>query len=192
MSRHHAQAQGQIERQNRSILNYIRKYIEENPEWSEMTNNICMAMNTSVHRDKRHTPHEMVFARKPLIVTNYLQKRYTEDEFETLLNRHFRIQSEVRLNRQEAFRHHKVQFDKRAHTKSYEAGDCIYVTHAQTKGMLRKHQRIYDGPYIVCRNLTFDVVECEHMISGKRIRIHKNNTKHRKIGFNQLPKYHEK
>ena len=38
-------------------------------------------------------------------------------------------------------------------------------------------QVLYDGPYYLARNLSNDCVECEHMITGKRIVVHKNRTK---------------
>ena len=142
-----------------------------------MLNHISFAMNSSVHADKHRTPFEMVTTRKPITVTNYVEKKYSEDDFEQLLNRHFRIVQQVKLDRQAAFNTHKKAFDKRANTKDYLPGDCIYISHKQKQGMHRKMQIIFDGPFIMVRNLKFDCIECEHMVTGKRIVVHKNRTK---------------
>ena len=174
----HAQANSQIERQNRNILTYIRKYIEENDQdWSEMLPHISFAMNTSVHTDKRRSPWEMLYARKPITVTNYIGNRYSEDDLEQLLNRHFKIVQQVKEDRKAAFLSHKKQFDKRANSKSYVPGDCIYIGHMQKAGMHRKMQNIFDGPFLVTKNLSFDTIEAEHMVTGKKIVAHKNRTK---------------
>ena len=174
----HAQANAQIERQNRSILTYIRKYIEENDQnWSEMLPHLCFALNTSVHTDKQRSPWEMLYARKPVTVTNYVGKRYSEDDLEQLLNRHFKIVQQVKEDRKDAFAAHKKQFDKRAHVAQYMPGDCIYIKHSQKAGMHRKFQSVFEGPYVVTRNLSFDTIEAEHMISGKKLVAHKNRTK---------------
>ena len=174
----HAQANAQIERQNRNILTYIRKYIEENDkEWSSMMPHISFAMNTSVHTDKHRSPFEMLYARKPVTVSNYIGNKYSEDEFENLLDRHFQIVQQVREDKKQAFITHKKSFDKRAHSQTYIPGDCIYIGHMQKAGMHRKMQRIFDGPYIVTKNLSYDTIQAEHMVSGKRIIAHKNRTK---------------
>ena len=174
----HAQANAQIERQNRNILTYIRKYIEENEQsWSAMLNHISFAMNTSIHADKNKSPFEMLYARRPITVTNYIQKKYSDDSYEKLLDRHFVIVQQVREDRKEAFLRHKVQFDKRANEKNYVVGDCIYIGHMQKKGMHRKFQPIFDGPFLVTKNLSYDAIQAEHMVTGKRIVAHKNRTK---------------
>ena len=38
-------------------------------------------------------------------------------------------------------------------------------------------QIIFDGPFIMTRNLSNDCIECEHMVTGKRLIVHKNRTK---------------
>ena len=65
-------------------LTYIRKYIDENNDqnWSEMLNHISFAMNSSIHADKNRSPFEMMTTRKPITVSNYIEKRYSEDDFE--------------------------------------------------------------------------------------------------------------
>ena len=175
----HAQANGQIERQNRNILTYIRKYIEENNDqnWSEMLNHISFAMNSSIHADKHRSPFEMMTTRKPITVSNYFEKKYSEDDFEQLLNRHFRIVTQVKHDKKKAFETHKRAFDRRANAREYIPGDCIYISHRQKQGMHRKMQIIFDGPFIMTRNLSHDCIECEHMVTGKRMVVHKNRTK---------------
>ena len=64
---YHPQANGQVERFNRTILAALRHYISDHPkDWDLFTDALTFAYNTQVHTSTDCTPFELVLARPPI------------------------------------------------------------------------------------------------------------------------------
>ena len=167
---------GQVERANRSVVAYLRKYIgNRQKDWSEMINHLMFALNTSVHRDKLMSPYEMVFATKPTTSTNYLVPpiNYSDDEFTQLVDRHFRIQKEVQSNKHEAFVKQKIQFDKRMKERNFKVGDVVFIKNFTNS----KFESPWRGPFRVANLLGDGNLEAESLATGRRYKVHSNLVK---------------
>jgi len=63
---YHPQANGQVERFNRTLLAALRHYVLEHPrEWDEFTPALTYAYNTQIHRITGFAPFELVLSRPP-------------------------------------------------------------------------------------------------------------------------------
>ena len=61
---YHPQANGQLERFNRTLTSALRKYVGEHPkDWDLFSDAITFACNTQVHRTTNIAPFELVLAR---------------------------------------------------------------------------------------------------------------------------------
>ena len=61
----HPQSNGALERTHGTIKDLLRTYMADNEtEWDQNLNLVCLAFNTAVHESTRLTPFEMTFGRK--------------------------------------------------------------------------------------------------------------------------------
>ena len=65
-STYHPQANGQVERFNRTIIASLRHYVNDHPkDWDLFTDALTYAYNTQRHKSTKHAPFELVLARRP-------------------------------------------------------------------------------------------------------------------------------
>ena len=65
-SAYHPQANGQVERYNRTILSMLRCYVEEHQnDWDRYASALTYAYNNHVHRGTGTTPFELILSRPP-------------------------------------------------------------------------------------------------------------------------------
>ena len=176
----HPMSNGQVERANRNIITYIRKFIDNNhKEWSNLMNNVMFALNTSLHSDKFYTPYELVYGQKPTLNTNIIvpQMNYNEGEFAQLLDNHWKLQKEVQKYKEEAYIRHKQAYDKNIREKEFPLGAVVYLKAEQRGNMFRKFQPRWMGPLRVIQRKDQDNILLEHLITGKRYSAHCNRLK---------------
>jgi hypothetical protein len=65
-SLYYAQVNGQVESSNKTLINLIKKKIEENPErWHEVLSEALWTHRISKHSATKVTPFELVYGKKP-------------------------------------------------------------------------------------------------------------------------------
>ena len=75
MSAYHPQANGQVERYNRTLAAMLRCYVDENPkDWDLYADAVTYAYNCSVHRSTGTTPFNLVLTRPPSSFTNTFEE----------------------------------------------------------------------------------------------------------------------
>ena len=180
-SHYHPQANGQAEVVNRSIIAYLRKYIEGSDNWEPLLHHFALAHNTSIHSSTGHTPFFVAYGRRPIMPHSLMQppKRpnYSEDDIDQAMNTMHTTQAQMMKHNEKAFLASKQQFDKRAQDKKFKVGDRVYVMRSTIKGQFCKFQHLYRGPYIVLRVLTNDNYELHEETTGKKITLHANRIK---------------
>jgi hypothetical protein len=176
----HPTSNGAVERANRSIIAYVRKFVVENSGWEDLLFPLRFALNTAPHSTKRFTPYQMVYGRRPTLAHMLFNptKSYSPDEWEQRLALLNRMTQEIIEWQMEAFERQKAEFDKRAKEQSYSVGDIVYVTHAHTGTLFQKFQRKYDGPYILVEKRQHNNWLLQSQQNpAKRRRVHGNRLK---------------
>ena len=180
-SSYHPQSNAVVERRNRDIVAYIRKFLDGNGDkWSELLTTMSFALNTSVHPDKGMSAFQIVYGQRPTLSTDSFNPRlsYSEDDFTQILERHFKIQDSVRKAREAGFERQKKEYDKHCHAKAFLPGMVVYAKHVVKGAQHGKFQVLYDGPFIVVSVDDQDNVTLRAQNSGRLKRLHANRLKH--------------
>ena len=173
----HAMSNGKCERQMRNILSYLRKFIDGKPsEWSHYLPSLMSALNTSIHSDKLHTPYELVFGYKPTISTNYVTKplNYEDGGLDHLVNQHFKLQEQVKLNYDRAFDRNKNYYDAKLNEHFFKINDIVYLkSPSRTMKLLPR----YIGPLRIVEVQSNNNMTMQHVHTGKVYKAHSNRLK---------------
>jgi transposase InsO family protein len=139
-SAHHPQANGLVERTNRTILNYLRKYLEGNNDWVELLQGLSFAINTSVHTSTGYTPFQAVYGRRPIVPFEMRDpdshSKYSEVSLEQKLRQQAKLQKTIWQKEEAAWQYQKQQHDKNSRVKKFSPGDIVYVTRGHTSKQL--------------------------------------------------------
>ena len=114
----------------------------------------------------------MVYATKPTLATNYNVPTvdYADNDFQQLLNKHFRIQQNVQEYKHKAFLEQKKYFDRRMHMRDFQVGDVVFAKNfASGKFDIR-----WRGPFRVVALLGNGNVQIENLVNGRRYVVHSN------------------
>ena len=153
-SAYHPQANGQAERQVRSILQYLRKFLDnKSNQWVDLLPTFDFAYNTTVHSSTDKTPFFAAYFRNPILNTTIVNPNSTvymgPDEFKSSLSHMLDVRAELIRAENEAFQNQKRQFDKRVQQKHFQVGDRVYVTRPKTGTIQQKLQQPFSGPFVV-------------------------------------------
>jgi hypothetical protein len=175
----HPQSNGLVERANANILAYLRKYLENSNDWVPLLPSLQFSFNTAANSSTRYSPYFVAFGRRPQVPTSLLlpSRTYSEGELDQRIARFSRTNHDVIANQASAFTQQKLQFDKKARTKSFMMGDRVYITRPHSGRQFQKFQHAWEGPYQIVATLPQDNYELLHASSAKRVRIHANNMK---------------
>ena len=180
-SHYHPQSNGQAEVVNRSIIAYIRKYVQGSDDWENLLPHFRLAHNTSTNGSTGYTPFFLAHGRRPVMPHSMAEhpKRpnYSDNEIEQAMHTMHVNQARMMQNNEKAFLANKREFDKRAQEKQFKAGDRVYVMKSTVKGQFCKFQPLYRGPYIILEKLTNDNYLLHEETTGKTIRLHANRIK---------------
>jgi hypothetical protein len=145
----HPTSNGQVKRANRSILKYMRKFITENSQWESMLPALKFALNSAPHSTKRYSPFQILYGRRPNLahMLHTPTQSYSKEESVQRLVYMNRITQDVCKWQDEAFIQQKREFDKRSNTRTFSAGDIVYVTRPHSGHLAQKFQPPYEGPF---------------------------------------------
>ena len=145
---YHPQANGQVERFNRTILSALRKYTGDHPkDWDLFSDAVTLDYNTEVHRTTNIAPFELLLARAPRSLT--LQARSQLEQFGSPRAYHLRWQSWLgslmrtanKSLRKEKARY-KRNFDARLRKPKYDIpiGSYVFLRKEQGTATEPKHK----------------------------------------------------
>lgn len=167
----HPQSDGQVERQHRTILNYLSKFIAENQkDWDRWIPMYLMAARSSKHETTKFTPAEMYLGqdlRLPLdLIRGCSPSSLSSDEnvegnYVFNLRRKLEdIHHNVRRNLEIKSRNVKSWYDRQARQVLFEPGQKVWFHNPRrSEGKAPKLQSSWEGPYLVLKRLS-DVVYC--------------------------------
>ena len=182
-SSYHPQANGQIERQMRNLLQYFRKFLNnKSNDWVQLLPSFEFSYNTTIHSTHHHTPFSVAFARNPQLSTSIIRPvpvpYVGENEFSTRLSHMLDTRIDIIKAEQDAFETQKREFDKRTVAKVYKVGDRVYLTRPKQGTQFQKFQQPFQGPYVILKVFRHTVMLRD--LSGLRKRpifSHVNNIK---------------
>jgi hypothetical protein len=172
----HPTSNGQVERTNRTLLAYIRKFITANTEWEDLLPTLRFAINSAPHETKRYTPFQIAFGRRPRLPSSAMNpaQTYSEDTTDKHLAMMSRIIDDVMHFQQQAFTQQKEQYDKRSSLRCFQPGDVVYLRRQKSGPLAQKFQPTFDGPWIVETTHENNIYGLRHHILGKKKKVHIN------------------
>ena len=179
-SPYHPASNSKVERQNRSLVTYVRKFLEGNGDkWSDLIPSMCFALNTGLHEGKKMTAHQILYGSRPTLPLDVANPRhnYSEVPFEQMLQRHHQIQDQVREGQEEAFKRQKAAYDKTCKQRSFRPGMVVYLARPIKGPRHAKFQPLYSGPYVISDLKGNDNLVIRHAESGKSQTVHANRLK---------------
>lgn len=179
----HPQSNGQAERQIRTTIAFLRKYLEGTNDWTDWLPAIRFSHNTNVHSSNSYTPFMAAYTRLPKFPLSLGKPHtYSDNEIDQKLALAAKIQGDIVKSQQQAYESRRVQFDKRAREKEIQVGDVVYLIRSRRGQQFQKFQPLYEGPYRISKTGNNNNVFIVPLDQGQhRIRkafwIHINNLK---------------
>ena len=180
---YHPQANGQVERFNRTLTSALQKYVGEHPkDWDLFSEAVTYAYNTQVHRTTNIAPFELVLAQAPGSLA--LQAEPKLEEFSSSRAYYLKWQSWLESLMRSADKslrkeqgRYKRNFDVRLRRPKYDipAGCYVFLRKEQGTASEPKHKlaRVATGPYQVRKSDPNTVVICigdqEERVSRDRV-----------------------
>jgi hypothetical protein len=175
----HPQSNASVERMNRTILTYFRKYLEHNSAWSGLLAGLEFAYNTAPHSSTKLSPFLAAFGRRPIVPSSlrvpevFYGSDHGEQRLAAMASMHERVVGLQQL----AFATQKATFDRRSVRRILEKGDIVYVTAPHTGTRFQKFQAPFMGPFTVMRVLGHNNYELWSPHRRSLLRCHINRIK---------------
>ena len=159
---YHPQSDGMIERMNRTIVDMLSKFVNENQkDWDEKLPKLMMAYRTSVHETTQFTPAYLMFGRElrlPIDIAcsipsseNQTTAQYAKRLQDTLHSTFEHVRDNVGQNQETM----KEYYDKGCFGSPYEVGDrVLYFNDRVKKGQSKKLIRPWEGPYKIKKKIS--------------------------------------
>jgi hypothetical protein len=176
----HPQSNGQVERFNRTMLAYIRKFLPANQHWDSLLPALQCAYNTIPHSTTKFSPFQLLHGRLPNIPASLfapLTPYYGEDESVVLFKQLAYIYRQVFQNQKQAFLDMKRHYDKKSRVKDISAGDIVFVTRPHKGDIFQKFQKLYEGPFRVISISSKNNLQLQNLKTLKLSIVHINRVK---------------
>ena len=148
----HPQSNGQAERQIRTTISFLRKYLNGKNDWTVLLPAIACAHNTTVHSTTKYTPYMAAYSRLPRLPLSLGSNHtYSDCSLDQTLALASKVRIDIEKNQQNAFLSMKLQFDKRAKEKCVQIGDVVFLERAHRGSQFQKFQTPYEGPFRVIK-----------------------------------------
>ena len=134
---YHPQGDGMIERFNRSLLQMLRVYVQDQADWERYLPLVLFAYHTAVHSSTRFSPFELMFGRPALTSPLPSLMAFDVNTYHFQLRSTLaRLQNFVEMHITKAAHHQKTQYDHHVHEHSFKVGDSVWLS-IPTAGKLK-------------------------------------------------------
>lgn len=157
----HPQANGCVERFNRTLISMMKMYCQENQDsWDENLPQLLMAYRSSKHASTGFTPNHMMLGREiTLPIKAFIPEPETEkssvNEFvETLQKNLVKTHAHARNNLKKSNEYQKRQYDQAAKKRELKPGQAVWLYDpSRKKGICSKLLPKWKGPFTVIRKI---------------------------------------
>ena len=119
---YHPQGDGMVERFNRTLLQLLRAYVDQQNEWGKYLPLALYVYRTSTHTSTSVSPFELMFGRQPKDHTEG-QTGYAVDEYQgTMQAKLAELMDFVEAHKVDAARHQQQEYDKHKNIYSWRPG----------------------------------------------------------------------
>lgn len=172
---YHPQSNGSLERSHRTLGEYLRNFVDKDPQnWDTYNPYAMFCHNSTVHTATRFQPYELVFGQPLTVPTSLMNESepcYNYQDYQYEIKRQIQVvQVLARQNLLEAKRKSKINYDKKSNTQEFIVGDKVLLQDRTSKNKLAPK---WLGPFEI---LDVDPILKNVVIKkrGRRHTIHQN------------------
>jgi len=185
---YHPQANGQVERFNRTLEAMLSKVVNENQrDWDSHLPKVLFAYRTSIHESTGFTPFLVNYGRSAMLPVDVMLGRastsleggkglpeYVEQVGQSLKQ----VYDKLRHSIEEAHKANKARYDKRESGCNFTVGDLVwlYVPAVKT-GCTKKLSCLWRGPYTIVDKTSAVNYRIQLVGSAKTTIVHRNRLK---------------
>lgn len=153
----HPASNGLVERANRSILAYFRKFLEGSNNWPSLLPPLQFAYNTAPHSSTGFSPFSAAFGRRPRLPGQYLypttetlrQDQHADEPLFQQIRAQALLRPEITRRLGHSFEQQKLYFDRLARSRRFPPGSIVYATRPHSGPQFQKFQLPFYGPFRV-------------------------------------------
>lgn len=178
----HPQSDGMVERFNRTILDYLAKFVDEHQRnWDTFLPLLMMSYRSTVHQSTKQTPAMLLFGRELRIPTTLVYGSPPDAPISAsayvnqLLDRLHEVHNYATQNLKEASRKMKDRYDIRVNTKPFAEGNLVWLYNPKRRvGRCPKLQRNWEGPYVITKQISDVVYTIQKPGKAKLLNVHRD------------------
>jgi RNase H-like domain found in reverse transcriptase/Reverse transcriptase (RNA-dependent DNA polymerase)/Integrase zinc binding domain/Integrase core domain len=171
-SAEHAQTNGLVEKMNGTLMDRLAAFVDvEEADWDARLPQAVFAINSSCQTTTRASPFEVLFGIPPVLPIEARLPKVIERSEGERKSRQVEMRKRVEERIAKAQKVQKENYDRRRRAApDYHEGDLVLVRRlALKRGVPRKFQMKYAGPYEVFRRVsptTYQVADLKHKRTG--------------------------
>ena len=184
-SPYHPQANGLVERFNKTLMKMVIAYLEQEEEnWDLHLSCLGAAYRSTVHESTHFTPNRLMLGREVRTPIDIMFGSDTTEPYpsygqyvQEVKERMEHVHDLARKYSQGAVKRQKDHYDVKAKVHTYEIGDLVWYERASTQTHITPKLRVpYEGPYMIRRKLGPFNYEL-YLKKGKHIVVHVDKLK---------------
>ncbi|KAK1683335.1 hypothetical protein QYE76_044183 [Lolium multiflorum] len=189
LSPYYAQANGQAEASNKSLIKLIKRKIDEHPKrWHEVLSEALWAYRMSCHGAIKTTPYQLVYGQEAVLPWEVKdqggsrQNDLTAEDYAALISDSIEDATELRLWSLEKIKENKAKvaraYNKKVKPKEFQVGDLVWEAHplGTRDKEYGKWSPNWHGPYKVVQVLKGNAYMLE-MLDGVKFRVNGQHLK---------------
>jgi hypothetical protein len=161
-SPYHPQGDGLVERFNRTLLEMLSKWVNENQTtWDDRLPHVMMAYRSSPQASTQFSPHFLMFGREvqlPLDVVFGQPQQQVARESDYVFKLRNDLEAAHQATREKLNVSQKIQksyYDRRCAGNQYQEGDRVWLLNTVVKpGRTQKLHCPWEGPYVIKKRLS--------------------------------------
>ena len=126
---YHPQGDGMVERFNRTLLQMLRVYVQDQADWERHLPLVLFAYRTAVHSSTGLSPFELMFGRSGRLSALPAINAFDTNTYQYQLRSTLaRLQDFVDVHITQAAHHQKALYDQHTRDRSLQVGDSVWLS----------------------------------------------------------------